>query len=67
MNQDKDAIREEYDFSDGIRGKHVQAYRQGTNVVFLEPDLAKIFKDSAAVNAALRKLTQVAPDYVANL
>jgi hypothetical protein len=66
MNQedDKDTMREEYDFSDGIRGKHFQAYRQSTNLVLLEPDMAKIFKDSASVNAALRKLAQVAPDYL---
>ena len=69
MNQadDKDTMREEYDFSGGIRGKHFQAYRQGTNLVLLEPDLAEIYKDSATVNAALRKLAQVAPDYVSNI
>jgi hypothetical protein len=66
MNQveDEDTMREEYDFSGGIRGKHVQAYRQGTNLILLEPDVAEMFKDSAAVNAALRKLVQLAPDYV---
>ena len=69
MNQvdDKDTMREEYDFSGGVRGKHFQAYRQGTNLILLEPDMAEIFKDSAAVNAALRKLAQVAPDYVSNI
>ena len=69
MNQvdDEDTMREEYDFSGGIRGRHFQAYRQSTNLVFLEPDMAEIFKDSAAVNAALRKLTQVAPDYVSKI
>ena len=69
MNQvdDKDTIRKEYDFSGGIRGKHFQAYRQGTNLILLEPDMAEIFKDSATVNAALRKLAQVAPDYVSNI
>ena len=64
---DQDTMREEYDFSGGIRGKHFQAYRQGTNLVLLEPEMAKIFKDSATVNAALRKLAQVAPDYVSNI
>ena len=69
MNQanEQDTMREEYDFSSGIRGKHFQAYRQGTNLVILEPDMAEIFKDSASVNAALRKLAQVAPEYVSKI
>ena len=40
---DNEDIRPEYDFSQGIRGKHYKAYRAGTNVVFLEPDIAKVF------------------------
>ena len=50
----------EYDFSSGIRGKHHEAYRQGTNLVLLEPDVAEVFKDSATVNSALRALAKVA-------
>lgn len=66
MNQadEQDTMREEYDFSNGVRGKHYRAYRKGTNLILLEPDMAKIFKDSAAVNAALKKLTEIAPEYV---
>lgn len=37
-----DDIRPEYDFSKGIRGKHYEAYRKGTNVVFLDPDVSKV-------------------------
>ena len=37
-----------------LRGKHHEAYRKGTNLVLLEPDVAQVFKDSAAVNSALR-------------
>lgn len=55
-----DEMRPEYDFSQGVRGKHYQAYRAGTNVVFLEPDLAEAFPDSAAVNHALRLLVRLA-------
>lgn len=55
-----DFMRPEYDFSSGVRGKHRDAYVQRTNVVLLEPDVAEVFKDSAAVNAALRALAQVA-------
>jgi hypothetical protein len=57
-------MREEYDFSGGVRGKHYQAYRQGTNVVLLEPDVAKIFKDAASVNAALKMLAKIAKETV---
>ena len=56
----KDEMRAEYDFSNGIRGKHYHAYQQGTNVVTLEPDIAEIFKDSEAVNHALRMLISLA-------
>ena len=66
MNQGKepDTMREEYDFSGGARGKHYQVYRQGTNVVLLEPDVAAIFKDAATVNAALRMLAKIAKEAV---
>jgi len=47
-------MRSEYDFSRGVRGRHYEAYRAGTNVVFLDPDVAKAFADSASVNQALR-------------
>ncbi|VFN06582.1 MAG: hypothetical protein BECKG1743D_GA0114223_112381 [Candidatus Kentron sp. G] len=55
-----DEMRPEYDFSSGARGKHFQAYRQGSNVVFLEPDIAEVFKDSESVNHALRLLLELA-------
>lgn len=61
---EQDTMREEYDFSGGVRGKHYQAYRQGTNLVLLEPDVAEIFKDSATVNSALRMLAKIAQEYV---
>jgi hypothetical protein len=57
---DSDEMRPEYDFSQGVRGKHYQAYRAGTNVVFLEPDIAAVFPDSASVNQALRLLVRLA-------
>ena len=61
---EQDTMREEYDFSGGVRGKHYEAYQQGTNLVLLEPDVTKIFKDSAAVNSALRMLTKIAQEHV---
>ena len=51
-----DDMRPEYDFSKGVRNKYAQRFREGTNVVILDPDVAAEFKDSAAVNDALRRL-----------
>ena len=53
-------MRPEYDFSKGVRGKYFERYQQGTNVVLLEPDIARVFKDSDAVNEALRGLLKLA-------
>jgi len=62
MNQNADTsdMRPEYDFSGGERGKHHKAYRQETNVVLLEPEVARVFRDSEAVNRALRMLIDLA-------
>ena len=65
MNQnnspaDNDEMRDEYDFSGGVRGKYYEEYTKGTNVVLLEPDVAEVFRDSATVNQALRALITVA-------
>ena len=49
-------MRAEYDFSGGVRGKYARRYAPGTNLVILEPDVAKVFPDSAAVNSSLRAL-----------
>lgn len=58
----KDGLRKEYDFSKGVRGKHYRAYQAGTNVVFLEPDVAEVFPDSESVNEALRLLLRLAKE-----
>ena len=47
-------MRREYDFTGAVRGKYHKRYLEGTNVVVLEPDVAKRFKNSASVNEALR-------------
>jgi len=52
----------EYDFSKmkgGVRGKYVERYRTGTNVVLLDPDVAQAFPTSDSVNQALRLLIQI--------
>ncbi|MDB4980350.1 MAG: hypothetical protein JWM82_1102 [Myxococcales bacterium] len=48
-----DEMRSQYDFSNGVRGKYAAPARS-SNVVVLEPDVARAFKTSRAVNAALR-------------
>ena len=47
-------MREEYDFSDGMRGKYADRFAEGSNVVVLDPDVAAEFKTRKAVNDALR-------------
>ena len=48
-------MRAEYDFSKSVRGKYYRRLaKEGSNVVLLEPDVAKAFPDSASVNEALR-------------
>jgi hypothetical protein len=58
MDNDPDLL-EEYDFSGGIRGKYAEQYREGSNIVILDPDIAEMFPDSAAANQALHALAQI--------
>ena len=58
--RNRDEMRAEYDFSDGVRGKYAARYRRGTNVVLIDPALAEAFPDSKSVNDALRALLAVA-------
>jgi hypothetical protein len=53
-------MRAEYDFSGGVRGKYADRYRQGVNVVLLEPELVEAFPDSKSINDALRRLLVIA-------
>ena len=58
-----DELLPEYDFAHmagGVRGKYVERYRQGTNLVLLDPDVAEAFPNEEAVNNALRMLIQIA-------
>ena len=50
---------EEYDFNKGVQGKYAKSYVEGTNVVIIEPDLAKVFPDHDSVNQALRSLVEI--------
>ena len=53
------AMRDEYDFSRGARGRYAKRYAQGANVVVLEPDVAKVFPNADAVNDSLRALAAI--------
>lgn len=53
-------MKQEYDFSKGVRGKYLKRYKAGSNVVILDPEIAAVFKDSESVNDALRSLMRAA-------
>lgn len=56
-------LRREYhcaDFSALARGIYVERLRGSSNVVVLEPEVASLFPNAAAVNGALRSLVEIA-------
>ena len=58
-NTDKDDLRPEYDLGKlgkGVRGKYLQRYGVGSNVVVIDPDLTEAFPNAKAVNDALRDI-----------
>jgi hypothetical protein len=66
QSEENDELRPEYDMKSllkgAARGKYAKRYREGTNLVLLEPDVAEAFPNEKAVNEALRlviKLTKV--------
>ena len=46
--------------STGVRGKYAKRFSKGTNLIVLDPDVAKVFKDSKDVNNVLRALAKIA-------
>jgi hypothetical protein len=67
MNQESDNEREqemleEYDFSEGVRGKYAARFARGSHVVVLDPDVAQVFSNSESVNRALRALAGIIQD-----
>jgi hypothetical protein len=64
MRKDKSKeLRPEYrreDLGEGVRGKYLKAYRAGTNLVLLSPEVAKVFPTEESVNEPLRHLIEVA-------
>ncbi len=64
MNQELDNetdpdMLDEYDFSNGVRGKYVDRFAKESNVIVLDPDVAQVFPDSESVNQALRALAEI--------
>ncbi|MEW6351355.1 MAG: hypothetical protein AB1646_20065 [Thermodesulfobacteriota bacterium] len=60
---EKDELRPQYgreDLGPGVRGKNIESYRSGTNLVLLSPDVAAAFPTEKAVNDALRSLIRLA-------
>ena len=58
-----DELRPEYDMSQllkgAVRGKYAKRYQAGTNLVLLDPDVRKAFRDEKAVNEALRLVIEL--------
>lgn len=51
--------REHYEFGGGVRGKYAKRMADGTNVVLLDPDVARIFPDRRSVNETLRAVARI--------
>ena len=60
LRAEEPEMRPEYDFSGAVRGKYYRRYRESSNVVVIEPDVHKKFRNAAAVNEALRTLIRAA-------
>lgn len=60
MKKNRKDMQDEYDFSAGVRGKYAKQYAKGTNIIRLEPDVAKVFSAAKAVNQELRALAEIA-------
>ena len=58
-NESGPDMLDEYDFSKGVRGKYVDRFAKGSNVIVLDPDVAEVFPDSESVNQTLRALTEI--------
>jgi hypothetical protein len=63
IRERNDELRPEYDLrqllKDGVRGKYAKRYHAGTNLVLLDPDVRRAFRNERAVNEALRLVIQL--------
>ena len=58
-NENDLEMLDEYDFSEGVRGKYAGRFAQGVNVIVLDPDVAEVFPDSESVNQSRRALAGI--------
>jgi hypothetical protein len=62
-NNMSDELRPEYDlrklFKGAARGKYAKRYQAGADVVRLDPDVRKVFRNERAVNEALRLVIEL--------
>ncbi len=61
MSNTNEDLEKEYDIKSlgkSVRGKYLDQYQKGTNVVVIDPDLSKAFPNAKAVNDALRKVLE---------
>jgi hypothetical protein len=58
-NRRGDEMRDHYDFTGGVHGKYARRYAEGTNVVVLDPDVARLFPNREAVNETLRAVAEI--------
>ena len=68
-NELEDDLLPNYDFANmtgGVKGKYVDRYRSGTNVILLDPDIADAFPTAESVNEALRMLLNIAQRHQEN-
>ena len=62
INELEDELLAEYDFSKmdgGVRGRYIDRYQSGTNLVLLDPDVIQAFPTAVSVNEALRLLIKI--------
>ena len=62
-NQHDPNMLDEYDFSEGVRGKYAARYQVGTNLIRLDPDVAQMFPNAESVNEALRALGKIIAEH----
>ena len=62
-NQHDSDMLDEYDFSEGVRGKYAQRYYAGKNLIQLDADVAEMFPDAKSVNEVLRALGKIIAEH----
>jgi len=62
-NRTNDELRPEYNLrrllKGGVRSKYAKRYHPGTNLVLLDPDVRRAFRNDRAVNQALRVVMEL--------